>query len=369
MHKEQRTNTKPHVPLSVWTFEPKISTLSLRRNTMLTVTLYTKKNCKLCEEVKAELSKLQSQYPHFLAEVDIESDAALMENFALEIPVIEVGPYNLKAPITPQKLKMTLGAASDRKNQLEQVGDPIYQFNLKKGKKVTTGDRISFWVAKRYLLLLNLFMFFYIGLPFLAPTLMKAGVTLPATAIYRVYSGLCHQFGFRSFFLYGEQPYYPLAEANIAGVKTFEQATGIPNLSDPYSLTRFDARAYVGNETVGYKVALCERDVAIYLALLFFGVLFALTGRRIKSLHWALWLLIGIGPIALDGFSQLFSQFNWQWLAVMLPYRESTPFLRVLTGALFGFMTAWFAYPNIEESMNDTRQYFIKKLATLEASK
>jgi uncharacterized membrane protein len=335
---------------------------------MLNVTLYTRKNCKLCDEVKAELNELQSQYPHLLVEVDIESDVVLLQNFGLEIPVVEVGPYSLKAPITSQKLKMTLGAASDRKNQLEKVGDPIYHMQIKKGSKVTTGDRVSFWIARRYLLLLNLFMLFYVGLPFLAPTLMKMGATLPARAIYRIYSPLCHQFGFRSFFLYGEQAFYPLAEANIAEVKTFEQATGIPNLNDPYSYTRFEARAYTGDETVGYKVALCERDVAIYLAILSFGIIFGLTGRRIKSLHWALWLLIGIAPIALDGFSQLFSQFNWHWLGVVLPYRESTPFFRVLTGGLFGLMTAWFAYPNIEESMGETRQYYIKKSAIQEAS-
>jgi len=335
---------------------------------MLNVTLYTRKGCKLCDEVKAELNELQAQYPHRLVEVDIDSDSALVESFGWEIPVVEVGPYSLKAPITRQKLQMTLGAASDRKNQLEQVGDPEYLMRIKKGKKVTTGDRVSFWIARRYLLLLNLFMLFYVGLPFLAPTLMKLGATLPAKAIYRIYSPLCHQFGFRSFFLFGEQAFYPLAEANVAGVKTFEQETGIPNLNDPYSFTRFQARAYTGNETVGYKIALCERDVAIYLAILIFGIIFGLTGRRIKPLHWMLWLLIGIGPIGLDGFSQLLSQFNWVWFASMIPYRESTPFLRALTGALFGLATAWFAYPNIEESMNETRQYYIKKFAVHEAS-
>jgi hypothetical protein len=40
----------------------------------------------------------------------------------------------------------------------------------------------------------------------------------------------------------------------------------------------------------------------------------------------------------------------------------------VLTGGLFGFMTAWFAYPNIEESMRETRQYFIKKFAAAKAA-
>jgi uncharacterized membrane protein len=258
---------------------------------------------------------------------------------------------------------MTLGAAADRKNQLEQVGDDQYKARVQKGQTVTGGDRFSFWLSRRYLLILNLFIMFYVGLPFLAPVLKNAGADLPARALYRLYSPLCHQFGFRSFFLFGEQAYYPLAEANVRGVKTFEEATGIQNLDDPMSFTRLEARQFIGNETMGYKVALCERDVAIYIAILLFGILFALSGRRLKSLHWLLWILIGIGPIGLDGFSQLLSQFNWDWFAAIMPYRESTPFLRVLTGALFGFATAWFAYPNIEESMNETRQYFIKKFA------
>ncbi len=330
---------------------------------MLNVTLYSRKNCKLCEEVKADLNELQAEYPHRLVEVDIESDSALLAKYLVEIPVLEVGPYSLKAPITRQKLQMTLGAASDRKNQLEKLGDPEYKMKLKKGSTVTTGDRVSYWIARRYLLLLNLFMLIYIGLPFLAPTFMKLGAELPAKIIYRIYSPLCHQFGFRSFFLYGEQAIYPLAEAKMSGLKTFEIATGIQNLADPYSVTRFDARHYIGDETVGYKVALCERDVAIYLAILLFGIVFGFSGRRIKSVHWAIWLLIGIAPIGFDGFSQLFSQFNWPWLHALLPYRESTVYLRVLTGALFGLMTAWFAYPSIEESMNETRQYYVKKFA------
>jgi hypothetical protein len=35
---------------------------------------------------------------------------------------------------------------------------------------------------------------------------------------------------------------------------------------------------------------------------------------------------------------------------------------------MFGFFTAWFAYPNIEESMRETRQFFIKKFAQVKAA-
>jgi uncharacterized membrane protein len=336
---------------------------------MINVTFYSKKDSSACDEVRENLKSLQEQYPHRLAEVDVDTDPILTERLGASVPVVEVGPYTLKSPISIQSLQMTLGAASDRKNQLEQVGDKVYQMRVEKGKNVSTGDRVSFWISKRYLLLLNLFMFLYVGLPFLAPTLMEAGATGPANLIYKMYKPFCHQFAFRSFFLFGEQAYYPLKEANVQGVKTLEDVTGITDLNNPYSMSRFQAREYTGNATVGYKVALCERDVAIYLAILLFGLFYGATGRKIKGLHWAFWLLLGIAPIGLDGFSQLFSQFNWAWLASVLPYRESTPFFRVLTGALFGLMTAWFAYPNIEESMNETRQYYIKKFAVNQVSK
>ena len=236
------------------------------------------------------------------------------------------------------------------------------------GLEITTSDRISNWISQHYLLLLNFFIALYVGLPFLAPTLMEAGAPGPAHIIYTMYSPLCHQFSFRSFFLFGEQPVYPLKEAKVAGLITFDRVSGLQNLANPNSVDRLAARQFTGNQQVGYKVALCERDVAIYGGLLLFGLIFALTKRRIKPLHWMLWLIIGLGPIGLDGFSQLFSQFNFPWLAQYLPYRESTPFLRVLTGALFGISTAWFSYPYIEESMAETRQFFIKKFAVAKSN-
>ena len=63
---------------------------------MLNVTLYTRKDCKLCDEVKADLNQLQSQYPHRLVEVDIDTDAILTENFGQIIPVVEVGLFLLR---------------------------------------------------------------------------------------------------------------------------------------------------------------------------------------------------------------------------------------------------------------------------------
>jgi uncharacterized membrane protein len=335
---------------------------------MLTVTLYTRKECHLCDQARSDLESLQAKYPHRLVEIDIDTDPALQKTYLVDIPVIEVGPYVLKTPFDKQKLMMTLGAANDRRSQLDRLGREDHHERVRRGQRISGGDRVMHWISKHYLAVLNLFMLFYFGLPVLAPVLMKAGAPLPANVIYTIYKPLCHQFGFRSFFLFGEQAYYPLEEAGINGVITFEQATGLADVHDPVSPSRLQARQFIGNEIVGYKMAFCERDMAIYGAIFLFGIVYSLTNRRIKPLHWILWILIGMAPIGLDGFSQLFSQMEWPWLASILPYRESTPFLRVLTGGLFGLATAWFAYPYMEESMSETRQFFIKKFAAISQS-
>lgn len=330
---------------------------------MITVTLYTSKDCAPCEQAKADLASIQSQVPHQLVEIDIDRDPAFREKYAAEIPVLEAGPYKLKTSFTRADLLMTLGAARDRKSHLDELADPHYQRRVEQGQVVSGGDKLTMWMSRHWLALVNLLFFLYIGLPFLAPVLMKAGATVPANVVYAAYSPLCHQLGFRSFFLFGEQPYYPRVSAGVPGAITFGQATGL----DENDL--FAARAFKGNEQLGYKVALCERDVAIYLAIVFFGLLFGATGRRLKPMHWAWWLLIGIVPIGLDGFSQLFSQLNLPFLATILPYRESTPTLRVLTGALFGFCTAWFGLPYVEESMRETRELLVRKFIAVDNRK
>jgi uncharacterized membrane protein len=330
---------------------------------MITVTLYTRAGCELCKQAEEELNELQAETPHKLAILDIDSDPALRDNFALEIPVVEAGPFKLKAPFTKQELKMTLGAAADRRVQLENINDKTFRVNTSGTQKINWADKISYWISKHYLAIFNAFLLIYVGLPFVAPIFKKINLNGPAQVIYTIYSPLCHQWAFRSFFMFGEQAYYPHAAAKMTGVLTFEQVTGISDVTDP---SRLQARHFQGNAVLGYKVAFCERDVAIWGAMALFGIVYAIARRKILKLHWTLWVLIGMVPIGLDGFSQLFSQFPNAFIQSILPYRESTPFLRVLTGLLFGITTAWFIFPLIEESMSDTRRLLAKKFAVLQ---
>ena len=318
------------------------------------VTLYTRQKCKLCDQAKEDLIALQKEFPHTLTEVYIDQDPDLVALYGHKVPVISAGPFTLTAPFDRRKLRMTLGAARDSHfNRIEDQGDS-YQKKLSRNETMNTGDKISYFMSAHYLKVVNLILILYVGLPFLAPVLMKAGFEKAAQPIYTVYRLSCHELAFRSFFLFGEQPFYPRETAGVEGMITYGEASGNNEMD------LLTARAFNGNEEMGYKIALCERDVAIYLSMLAFSLLFGLTGKRLKPLPLLIWIIVGWAPIGLDGGSQLISQ-----VLTTLPFRETTPLLRVVTGALFGFTTMWFGLPVMEESFRDTRQYLAAKKARL----
>ena len=327
---------------------------------MITVKLYSRKDCPLCDQARADLQALQANIPHQLEIVDVDSRPEARRLYGDALPVVEVGPYILKAPFDKKELEITLGAV---RRGVEQDAVIIQArqsalLQLPSANLWTKADRFSYWLSRHYMAVLNTLVFLYVGLPFLAPVLMKVGITTPANGIYKVYGMVCHQLAFRSWFLFGEQSVYPRSAAGIPGIIPFGLATGI-NEQDLIS-----ARQFIGNNQLGYKIALCERDVAIYGAILLFGLIFLFTKRKLPALPWYLWILIGIVPIGIDGVSQLLSQAPFY----LLPYRESTPFLRTLTGGLFGLTTAWFGYPMVEESMADSKQYLSAKFARIKSS-
>jgi uncharacterized membrane protein len=329
---------------------------------MVKVKLYTRAGCELCKQAEEDLKALQEVIPHQLTVLDIDSDPALQDTISLEIPVVEVGRFQLKAPFTREELQKALGAAADSQSKLHRTTDKAFQVNSYLTQTVNNADKTSYWISKHYLAIFNLFLILYVGIPFLAPIFKKVGWNVPAEVVYKIYRPLCHQWAFRSFFLFGEQAYYPHAAAKMPGLLTFEQVSGLTDLNDP---GRLQARLFEGNALLGYKIALCERDVAIWGAMALFGVVYALTSRKLPKLHWLIWVFLGLGPIGLDGFSQLFSQIPIPFIQSILPYRESTPLLRVLTGFLFGLTTAWFMFPLIEESMAETRGLLAKKFTVL----
>lgn len=240
---------------------------------------------------------------------------------------------------------------------------------------VLAADRFIFRLARHWVAVFSFLAAIYVGLPLLAPVLMNAGAVDPARAIYTIYSPMCHQMASRSYFLFGEQVAYPrnLAGSDLEPIEAYmediPEFAGVPKDPEQWPQFVIPARAFVGNEQMGYKMALCERDIAIYGFVLIGSVLYGLLRRRFKIRPLPIWafILLGLGPIALDGFSQLFSQYgvatdSLSFLNTIFPLRESTPFLRTLTGALFGFTLVWTAYPHIDKSMRATAEQLEHKL-------
>ncbi len=241
-------------------------------------------------------------------------------------------------------------------------------------------DRIFYTLARRWLLFINLAVGIYVALPILAPVLMNAGMTGPASLIYRAYSPMCHQLASRSFFLFGEQPAYPRAiagssltpiEAFMPDIPEFAEASADPA---QWSTFLLPARAFRGNEQMGYKMALCQRDIGIYLSILVGGLIYGIVRRRgpVKPLPFWLFLIIGLGPIALDGFSQLFSQMfvglGLESLTNLFPLRESSPLLRSLTGVIMGLSVVWLIYPRLDDQFTMTANDIGRRLAAREAA-
>lgn len=239
-------------------------------------------------------------------------------------------------------------------------------------------DKFIYHFSRRWLFFFNLLVAIYVGLPILAPALMQVGATGPARTIYALYSPMCHQMASRSLFLFGEQFAYPreLAGTGLRPIEAY--MPGLPEFAtastDPAEWTTFllPARGFLGNDQMGYKMALCARDIAIYGFVLIGGLVYGLLRNRFTIKPMPLWafILIGMGPIALDGFSQLFSQYGTaspalSFFNTVFPLRESSPLLRVLTGALFGFSLVWLAYPRVEQGMQSTADDLEKKLTRI----
>ena len=200
-------------------------------------------------------------------------------------------------------------------------------------------DRFAIFFSRHWLSLTIFFLAIFAGLPFLAPVLAHFGLDAPAQWIYAVYGITCHQLAYRSFFFFGEANAYPVAQLQAA----------LP-ASQPASEVLF-WRGVIGNPNLGYKMAWCERDTAMYVSMIAGLLIFATMRRRLKPLDPRLYVLFLV-PMAIDGVWQLFtSPHN---LMPFLPTHESTPELRVITGVLFGIATVWLIFPHVETAMRET---------------
>ena len=191
--------------------------------------------------------------------------------------------------------------------------------------------KANLWIlraTRNWLTIVMAILTIYVSLPVAAPVLMKAGLEGPAKIIYKFYGPFCHQFAFRSFFIFGDQYTYPRENTGTNLVPFEAYAEELPEF-EMVDFGFFDvnlmmsARNFVGNEQMGYKIALCERDFAIYLALLLGALIYRRPKirRRLRPLPIWIYVLLGLAPIGLDGLSQLLGYPPFE----LWPTRETLP--------------------------------------------
>jgi glutaredoxin len=55
------------------------------------LTLYSRKDCCLCEEMKAVIGEVALEIPLDIEEIDVDSSPALQEKYGNEVPVLLIG--------------------------------------------------------------------------------------------------------------------------------------------------------------------------------------------------------------------------------------------------------------------------------------
>jgi uncharacterized membrane protein len=191
----------------------------------------------------------------------------------------------------------------------------------------------------------------WVTLPWLAPVLMHAGATGPASLIYLLYSPQCHQLPQRSYFLFGDRLTLPLADI-----------LAVTGPRDPLTL-----RPFIGTPELGWKVAWSDRMVSLYTPLFLGAVVYAFARRRWRPSRWSWTLLLPYLPLLIDGLSHAIDdalgtdiRANNVWLAALSGNLFAPAFYagdaigsfnwwaRLLTGLLAGFAFVRQVYPLLD---------------------
>jgi uncharacterized membrane protein len=220
--------------------------------------------------------------------------------------------------------------------------------------KTQTPMSFSFsrWIARHWFKVFLVVYGLWVFTPFLAPVFMQVGWTGAGKAVYFIYSFFCHQLPERSLFLFGEKTMYSLTEIQAAWQDTI----------NPLILRKF-----IGNKSMGWKIAWSDRMISFYTNIWVFAVLWYAFRRRVRSLSWLGFILLLL-PMILDGGTHTISDLagigqgfrdSNQWLAVLTNNAFSTSFytgdalgsfnswMRFISGLLAGLGIVWFAFPYI----------------------
>jgi len=188
-------------------------------------------------------------------------------------------------------------------------------------------------------------VFCYIFLAFFSPVLMKYGYYDFGVKIQNVYAKLCHQRVERSLFLfsdYGVLKVYSSDELYDIGFYA-----GKENVKrDRFGVNNIDGHGEWGEERMGYKVAICIRDIGLYLSFLIVSlVIHAMLLFKLRVEIGVKVFLLFLSPIFIDVFLQLLIELT----GIIVPehWFFDNIYRRIFTSVLAGSGLAIFIIPKL----------------------
>jgi uncharacterized membrane protein len=248
------------------------------------------------------------------------------------------------------------------------IMDQIASNTTSNGRSLAiTLNKAAYVFSRRWFVGIIILTGLWVGIPWLAPLFMKLGWEGPANAIYFLYSFQCHQLPQRSFFLFGTNTTYPLEQIQAAWQDTF----------NPIVLRRF-----IGNTSMGYKVAWSDRMVSAYSSIPLAALVWWPFRNKVRPISIVGMVLLML-PMAIDGGTHVLSDLAGigqgfrdtnAWLVVLTNNTLPTTFyigdalgsfnswMRLITGVLFGVGLVWFSFPYLhvafEESATTIKEKF-----------
>jgi uncharacterized membrane protein len=233
-------------------------------------------------------------------------------------------------------------------------------------------DTMALFVVKHWLGIFLVVYGAWVWAPFLAPVFMRNGWTGAGNALYFVYSFFCHQLPERSLFFYGPQLMYSLQD--IGKVWSTENQLVL--------------RQFIGTPEMGWKMAWSDRMISTYGGVWLGAVLYAILGKRAPRVPMWLWIVVGILPLGLDGFTHFINDIvagssglgfrdTNDWLRVLTANAFPDSFYygdalgsfnswaRWLTGFAFGITTVLAIFPVIRAALRDTERDLEYQLARI----
>lgn len=211
------------------------------------------------------------------------------------------------------------------------------------------------WISNHWFATFLIIYGIWIWLPFLAPILMKLGLTTAGNIVYFIYSFFCHQLPERSLFFFGEKTMYSLSE-----IQSVWQDTANPMI----------LRKFIGNEAMGWKIAWSDRMISFYISVWLFALAWWPLRRKLNPPSWWAFALLLL-PMIIDGSTHAVSDLAGiglgfrdtnQWLVALANNAMSPAFYagdalgsfnswaRLISGLLAGLGIVWLAFPYIFQS-------------------